>query len=178
LPLRVSAVFPYTTLFRSLVVVACIIVQLTGLASIGAMQDAVTGWYVTAAGRILETLMLTVGVVAGVRGGLLLADIIGVDIAISAAMHVTPILVLVLIVSSAAAGPGDGVGTQVPPWMLLWISLVAAVSGVLANLLSSLVMDRVYAAAAASFMTGAAAVILGDKLRAPTLAFVMGGVIP
>ncbi len=166
------------TVNSSIVVVACIIVQLTGLASIGAMQDAVTGWYVTAAGRILETLMLTVGVVAGVRGGLLLADIIGVDIAISAAMPVTPILVLVLIVSSAAAGLGYGIGTQVPPRMLLWISLVAAVSGVLANLLSSLVMDRVYAAAAASFMTGAAAVILGDKLRAPTLAFVMGGVIP
>src|SRR5690625_5816981 len=92
------------------------------------MQDAVTGWYVTAAGRILETLMLTVGVVAGVRGGLLLADIIGVDIAISAAMPVTPILVLVLIVSSAAAGLGYGIGTQVPPRMLLWISLVAAVS--------------------------------------------------
>ena len=51
--------------------------QLAGLSSISAVQDAVTGWYVTAAGRILEALMLTVGLVAGVRVGLLLADVMG-----------------------------------------------------------------------------------------------------
>lgn len=162
----------------SIVVVACIIVQLTGLASIGAMQDAVTGWYVTAAGRILETLMLTVGVVAGVRGGLLLAEAIGADIAVTAAMPVSLVTVLVLVVSSAAAGLGFGIGTHVPPRMLLWLAVVAAGSGTSAHLLSGFVLDRVYAVAAASLMTGAAAVLLGDRLRAPALIFVMGGVIP
>src|SRR5699024_646351 len=93
----------------STVVVACIIVQLAGLASIGAVQDAVTGWYLTAAGRILETLMLTAGLVVGVRGGLLLADLIGVEIAVSAAIPVSLITVVVVAVASAAMGLGYGV---------------------------------------------------------------------
>lgn len=166
------------TVNASIVVVACIIVLLAGLTSIGAMQDAVTGWYVTASGRILETLMLTVGVVAGVRGGLLLADSLGADIAVSASMPVSLITVLVLVVSGLAMGLGYGVGTQVPARLLAWAAVVAAGSTVTSHVLSGLVLDRVYTVAITSFLAGAVAVVLGDRLRAPSLIFVMCGVIP
>lgn len=165
------------TLNPSIVVVACIIVLLAGLTSIGAMQDAVTGWYVTAAGRILETLMLTVGIVAGVRGGLLVADLVGVDVSISSATPVSLASVLVLVVAGAVMGLGFGVGAQVPMRMLAAVALVAAGSAGLSHLLSD-VVDRVYAVGVASFLVGVAAVVLGDRMRAPTLVFVMGGVVP
>ncbi|WP_114853726.1 threonine/serine exporter ThrE family protein [Brachybacterium sp. YJGR34] len=162
----------------SIVVVSCIIVQLAGLSSISAVQDAVTGWYVTAAGRILEALMLTVGLVAGVRGGLLLADVLGADISVTAAMPVTLTTVLAVIVAGLGMGLGYGVGTQVPGRLLLAGSLVAAGSGVIAHVLSGLLLDRSFAAGVAAFVTGLVATALGDRLRAPALAFVMCGVIP
>lgn len=162
----------------SIVVVSCIIVQLAGLTSIGAVQDAVTGWYVTAAGRILETLMLTVGIVAGVRAGMLLADLIGADISVSASMPLSLTTVLVVIVSGVGMGLGYGVGTQVPWRVLPWISAVAAVSGLVAHLLTSLALERVYVVAIVAFGAGALAAVLGDRLRAPALLFVMGGIIP
>ena len=161
----------------SIVVVSCIIVQLAGLSSISAVQDAVTGWYVTAAGRMLEALMLTVGLVVGVRGGLLLADVSGADISVSAAIPLNLTTVVVVIISGLGMGLGYGVGTQVPI-RLLWVgALVAAGSGTIAHLLTG-VVDRTVAVGVAGFLTGLAATALADRLRAPSLAFVMAGVIP
>src|SRR5690606_41279167 len=92
----------------SVVVVSCIIVQLAGLSSISAVQDAVTGWYVTAAGRILETLMLTVGLVVGVRGGMLFASTVGANISVSASIALTLPSVLVVLVSGLRSVDGSG----------------------------------------------------------------------
>jgi uncharacterized membrane protein YjjP (DUF1212 family)/uncharacterized membrane protein YjjB (DUF3815 family) len=162
----------------SIVVVSCIIVQLAGLTSIGAVQDAVTGWYLTAAGRILETLMLTVGLVAGVRGGLLAADLIGAEIAVSAAMPISLASVVVLAVSGAAMGLGYAIGTYAPARLLLGVAIISGTSSALAHLLGELALDRVSAVAVATFLAGMASVFLGDRLRAPSLLFVMAGLIP
>ncbi|GAA1316452.1 protein of unknown function DUF1212 [Corynebacterium xerosis] len=162
----------------SIVVVSCIIVQLCGLSSIAAVQDAVTGWYVTAAGRILETLMLTVGLVAGVRGGMLLAEAIGADISVSASIPISLITVLWVVVSGIGMGIGFGVGTQVPWKVLPWMALVALISALISHLVTGLFMERLYAVTLAGLFTGLIAVVLGDRLRVPTLLFVMGGIIP
>ncbi len=166
------------TVSSSIVVVSCIIVQLAGLSSIGAVQDAVTGWYVTAAGRILETLMLTVGIVAGVRGGILLAEVLGADISVGASIPISLVTVVWVVVAGIGMGLGYGVGTQVQWRKLPWIALVAAFSAVISHVLTGLFLDRVYAVTIAAVFTGIAAVVLGDRLRAPTLLFVMGGIIP
>lgn len=166
------------TVNSSIVVVSCIIVQLSGLASIGAVQDAVTGWYLTAAGRMLETVMLTVGIVAGVRGGMLLAEVLGTDISVSASIPISLLTVVWVIVAGLGMGLGFGVGSHVPWRMLPWIAGVSLLSGLISHLLSGLVLDRVYAVSLAAFVTGMVAVALGDRLRAPALVFVMGGVIP
>lgn len=162
----------------SIVVVASIMVLLAGLTSIGAMQDAVTGWYITASGRILETLMLTVGLVAGVRGGLLLADALGAEIAVSAALPVSLASVVVLAVSGAAIGLGYAVGCHVPASQLPWMAAVAAGSSVVAHILGGFMHDRVFSVATTALLVGVGAVFLGDRFRTPALMYVMGGVIP
>ncbi|MDO5662672.1 MAG: threonine/serine exporter family protein [Brachybacterium sp.] len=162
----------------SIVVVACIIIQLAGLASIGAMQDAVTGWYVTATARILETLMLTVGLVIGVRAGLLVADLIGADIAVTYQMPITLASVAVIIIAGAVMGIGYAISVQVPARLLLWFSLVAAVSGVVSYVVGQLVGDRVWGVGTASLLAGMMSVLIATRLRAPALTFIMAGVIP
>lgn len=163
----------------SVVVVSCIIVQLAGLSSISAVQDAVTGWYVTAAGRILETLMLTVGLVVGVRGGMLFASTVGANISVSASMPISLTSVLVVLVSGLGMGLGYGVGTQTPARLLLTASLIAAGSGSLTHLLTGLLhLERAFAVSITALAVGLIATFLADRLRAPSLTFVMAGIIP
>lgn len=66
----------------SLVVVSGIIVLLAGLAVMGAAQDALDGYYVTAGARGLEVATMTLGIAVGVAGVLALANAIGLPLVI------------------------------------------------------------------------------------------------
>ena len=43
---------------------------LAGIGFMGALQDALSGFYVTAGARLTEALLATSGIIAGVSGGL------------------------------------------------------------------------------------------------------------
>ncbi|MDO4917072.1 MAG: threonine/serine exporter family protein [Rothia sp. (in: high G+C Gram-positive bacteria)] len=64
----------YCSLTNSQDVAVCIVSalagQLAGIAAYGATQDAMMGWYLSATGRLLETLMSTAGLVSGVSVGI------------------------------------------------------------------------------------------------------------
>src|SRR3954469_11787655 len=64
----------------SLVVTAGIIMLLAGINFMGAIQDALTGFPLTAGARILEAILATAGVIAGVSGGLTVGRLLGVDL--------------------------------------------------------------------------------------------------
>ncbi len=64
----------------SRVITASIILLLAGVSFLGAIQDALTGFPLTAGARILEAVIATAGAIAGVSGGLTLARVIGVGI--------------------------------------------------------------------------------------------------
>lgn len=51
-------------------IVAAIAARLAGIASYGAVQDAITGWYLSATGRLMEVATNTAGLVAGVAAGI------------------------------------------------------------------------------------------------------------
>ena len=64
----------------SLVVTAGIILLLAGINFMGAIQDALTGFPLTAGARILEAMLATAGVIAGVSGGLTVGRMLGVNL--------------------------------------------------------------------------------------------------
>lgn len=66
----------------SLVVVSGIIVLLAGLSVMGAAQDALDGYYVTAGARGLEVVMLTLGIAVGVALVLAVANAAGMPLVI------------------------------------------------------------------------------------------------
>ena len=53
---------------------------LAGIGFMGALQDALSGFYVTAGARLTEALLATAGIIAGVSGGLTFGEVIGVDV--------------------------------------------------------------------------------------------------
>ena len=64
----------------SQVVTAGIIMLLAGIGFMGATQDALAGFPITAGARILEAMLATAGVIAGVSGGLTLGRALGVHL--------------------------------------------------------------------------------------------------
>ncbi|GAA4882341.1 threonine/serine ThrE exporter family protein [Serinicoccus chungangensis] len=72
----------------SVVVISGIVVLLAGLGVLGAAQDAIDGYYVTAGARGLEVLMMTLGIAVGV------ASVLGVSRWFGVNMQVSPIIAL------------------------------------------------------------------------------------
>lgn len=64
----------------SLVITANVVMLLAGIGFLGAVQDALTGFYLTAAARSIEALLATAGLIAGVAAGLALAPPLGVSL--------------------------------------------------------------------------------------------------
>jgi uncharacterized membrane protein YjjB (DUF3815 family) len=64
----------------SQVITASIVLLLSGIGFMGAIQDALSGFYLTAGARIIEALLATAGLIAGVSAGLALAGPLGVSL--------------------------------------------------------------------------------------------------
>jgi uncharacterized membrane protein YjjP (DUF1212 family) len=64
----------------SLVITASIVLLLSGIGFMGAIQDALSGFYLTAGARIIEAMLATAGLIAGVSAGLSLAGPLGVSL--------------------------------------------------------------------------------------------------
>ncbi|MFD3510534.1 threonine/serine exporter ThrE family protein [Nocardia sp. NPDC058666] len=64
----------------ALIVAAGITVLLSGLQLVGSVQDAITGAPVTAAARMLEVVMMTAGIVAGIGLALRISTMIGIAV--------------------------------------------------------------------------------------------------
>ncbi|MBV7411606.1 threonine/serine exporter family protein [Dermabacteraceae bacterium TAE3-ERU27] len=162
----------------SIVVVACIMMLLAGLTSIGAFQDAITGWYVTASARVFETVMLTLGLVIGVQAGIMLADRVGSDISISAEVPVTLNSILVMTLAGAAIGFGFAVGCQVPARLLLACASLAAFGSLISSLMTAANFGALWSVGVASGAVGFASVMMARHLHTPAITFVMCAVVP
>jgi uncharacterized membrane protein YjjP (DUF1212 family) len=75
-----AGVEPFVDVQPSIIVASGIVLMLSGLTVVGAAQDAIDGFALTAGGRILDLTMQTLGVVLGILIGLEVARIFSVSI--------------------------------------------------------------------------------------------------
>jgi uncharacterized membrane protein YjjP (DUF1212 family) len=93
----------------SLVITASIVLLLSGIGFMGAIQDALSGFYITSGARIIEAMLATAGLIAGVSAGMALAPTLGVSLvgvrpgAVDAFTRANPPLVLVGAILAACA---------------------------------------------------------------------------
>lgn len=66
----------------TLIVIGGIVMLVAGLAIVGAVQDAIDEYYITANARLLRVTMMTAGIVAGVVIGLYIAKQMGIYVAV------------------------------------------------------------------------------------------------
>jgi uncharacterized membrane protein YjjP (DUF1212 family) len=165
------------TLPPSLVVASGIVVLLAGLSLVGAADDAISGFPVTANGRVFEVLVLTVGIVVGIGAVLDVARRLGVALDVVDNPGASASLV-VQVVSSAVVAGAWAVASYARPRA----AAVAGVAGAVAWLtfagLRELHVGPAVASAGAALVVGFAAESLSRRLEVPSLVTSACGIVP
>lgn len=162
----------------SLIVSSSIVMLLAGVNFLGAVQDALTGFPVTAGARVLEAFLATAGIVAGVSGGLEVAELLGVDLGDldpGAYSLAEPAL---MVLGGAVASAAFACACYAPMRALLPIGVVAAVSiGGYA-----LALDRgvgvAWSSALAALVLGLISYPAAVRARIPALVVVTACIMP
>lgn len=162
----------------SQVVTANIIMLLAGIGFMGALQDALTGFYITATARLTEAFLATAGIVAGVSFGLSLGRILGLAIPRLEPGTYTLQSVGMLGVGSALAAAAFAFASYAPKRILGPVALVAGVAIVSSRLLEQAGLDRAWAVAVAALLVGLVSFTIAGRFRVPPLVVVVPAIVP
>ncbi|MBP2472950.1 uncharacterized membrane protein YjjP (DUF1212 family) [Crossiella equi] len=162
----------------SLVVATGIVVLLSGLAIVGSVQDAITGYNVTAAGRAMEVLILTAGLVIGVLLVLRLAVSLGFPL--SLAEPPPPFLahVPLMIVAGGLTSLCFAWASYATPLALGVAGIAGALGTAGYGLLTVLGIDMVVASAGAAVVIGFVGGVISRRWRIPPLVIAVSGLTP
>jgi uncharacterized membrane protein YjjP (DUF1212 family) len=162
----------------SLVISTSIVMLLAGVNFLGAIQDALTGFPVTAGARILEAFLATAGVVAGVSGGLQIADVIGVDLGRLDPGAYAIADIPVMVVGGAIAAAAYAFSAYAPLRALTPIAAVAAVAIALYAGAYNRGFGIAWSSALAALLLGLAGYPVAARARIPALVVVAAGITP
>ncbi|GAA4698229.1 threonine/serine exporter family protein [Nocardioides conyzicola] len=163
----------------SLVVTANIIMLLAGIGFMGALQDALSGFYVTAGARLTEALLATAGIIAGVSGGLTFGEVIGVDVGqiepgVGADLKGVPVMAL----GAAICAAGFAFASYAPRRSFVPIGLIAAAAMAISQSITIGGFGRTWPTAFAATFVGFISYGIAARLRIPPLVIVVSAVVP
>lgn len=161
----------------SLVVASGIVVLLSGLSVVGAAQDAIEGYYVTAGARAFEVLVLTLGIVVGITVVLSLSHRLGVIMTISTDSPTNASAAVQVLASAVIAG-----AFAVSSYAGGLSAAVAALAGGsgwgILLLMSGLNAGRPTASAVAALLAGFTTQLVARRLHVPALAVTTASIVP
>ncbi|MCH1867626.1 threonine/serine exporter ThrE family protein [Nocardioides sp. CFH 31398] len=162
----------------SLVVTANIVMLLAGIGFMGALQDALSGFYITAGARITEALLATAGIIVGVSAGLTVTEVVGL-----APERLIPgrtsLEELVLTAPGAAIGAAAFAVACYAPWRVIApIGVIAAVAFGVNQAVFEASSSRPLATGVGAFVIGLVAFGVAGRVRVPPLVVAVPAVIP
>jgi uncharacterized membrane protein YjjP (DUF1212 family) len=163
----------------SLVVAAGITALLSGMSVVGTVQDAISGFPVTAAGRAVEIAVLSAGLLTGVILGLRLGLLVGLDL--NPAGEVGPEVVRfgISAVSAAAAAAMYALASYAPVRSLLGAGLSGAIGWSVYGALTRFAeFDPVLATGAAAVVVGVATGIARRGSGVHSHVIILSGIVP
>lgn len=161
----------------TLIVVGGIIMLVAGLAIVGAVQDAIEEYYLTATARILRVAMLTIGIVVGILVGLYTARKLGLGITVSPnPLQLTDLHFQVIGGAGIAAAYALSVQTRLRA--ILWAGLIGG--GALAIMYEARNFDIsiIPATGVAAFFVGLVASLFSRLWRTPSSGVIAAGIVP
>ncbi len=161
-----------------------IVLLLTGLTFVGAMQDAVTGYTLTAVARLGEALFLTAGIVVGIVAGLELAALAGinielhVDATVSVIIPNQPLPITLAVVGAGLAGVSLTIASYSPLRPAIIGGIAAAAAELVLIGLGLAGVGQVVATGAAAVLVGFLATLISIRRQAPALITATAAIMP
>lgn len=162
----------------SVVVTANIILLLSGIGFMSALQDALTGFYVTASARLLEVFLATAGIIAGISVGLAIAGALDLKIATLDPGQVTWQTTAVNVAGAMIAAGAFVVAAYGPKRAIVPVSMVAGAAMLVFAPLVNSGAERPWAAAVAAVLIGLVAYAVAGRFKVPALLIVIPAVAP
>lgn len=162
----------------SLVVTANIIMLLAGIGFMGGLQDALSGFYITAGARMTEALLATAGIIAGVSGGLAVGEVVGVGIGRVEPGSTDLGTLPVLVAGSAICAAAFAYSAYAPRRSLVPIALVGGLAAGVSALGANAGVGRTWPTGFAAFLIGLVAYSVSGRFRIPPLVVVVPAIVP
>ncbi|MEE6273699.1 threonine/serine exporter family protein [Georgenia sp. MJ206] len=161
----------------SLVVASGIVVLLAGLSLVGAAEDAISGFPITAAARSFEVVVLTLGIVVGIAGVLDMARRVGVPLVlVDPPVNTSPLLVQVLAALACAAT--WAVAAYSRPRAVAVAGGAGALAWLVFSGVTALGVGPAVASAVAAVVVGALSEAVGGRWGVPTIVTSVCGIVP
>ncbi len=161
----------------SLVVAGGIVALLPSVAMLSAVQDALAGYVVTAAGRVVEVFVLLAGIASGVGLVLAVAVPLGVPLReVSAEPAVAPLWMR--LTGGALASAFFLLSVYAPPRLLVPAAAIGTTSGLVFAGGTALGVQPLYATATAAVVAGTVAVVVAGRYDVPALVPAVAGFMP
>ncbi|MGB0101970.1 MAG: threonine/serine exporter family protein [Nocardioides sp.] len=162
----------------SLVVTANLIMLLAGIGFMGAIQDALSGFYITAGARGTEAILATAGIIAGVSGGLTIGEMLGVNVGRLDPGVANLKDASVMALGAAICAAAFAFASYAPRRTLAPIGVVAALAILIAQSVTASGLGRTWSTALAAFFVGLVSYTVAGRLRVPPLVVVVSAVVP
>ncbi|MBO0866562.1 MAG: threonine/serine exporter family protein [Mycobacterium sp.] len=161
------------------VVAANIVVLLSGLATVGSVQDAITGYQLTAVSRMMDILLSSAGILVGVSIAVRIGRAVGMDVSVVPDM---PVVAGLSVPVYMLAGAFGAAAAAIAGYAPIRAALAAGIAGATATLLFFGLQLVHVTAIASSFVaaaaTGLVGTLLAPRLRATPLVIIMAGIVP
>jgi uncharacterized membrane protein YjjP (DUF1212 family) len=162
----------------SRVITAGIVMLLAGIGFMGATQDALTGFPITAAARMLEAMLATAGIIAGVSLGLTVGDLLGVELGRVRPGAAGLAEASMMAFGAAVTAAAFAFSAYAPLRALVPVAAVATVGSAVWTLTYRVELGAAWAAAAAAVAIGVVSYSVAGRVRVPPLVVVVPAIVP
>lgn len=162
----------------TLLVVGGIVMLVAGLVIVGAIQDAIDEYYVTANARLTKVMMQTTGIVVGILVALYTARQLGVGIAVSPDPLVANSFEF-QVVGAAIAAAGFALAGQTRRRAVVGIGVIGGLGlCIMSYTMTHMAISVVPASGIAALFIGVSAAIISRFWRTPSVGIISGGIVP
>lgn len=172
-----AGIEPFVGIRPSIIVASGIVLMLAGLTVVGAAQDAIDGFALTAGGRILDLTMQTLGVVIGILVGLELGSVLGftMDLPDDAAPFGPLVSVFAgAIIIAVAVAVFNGAGMRI----ILVSALLSAITIAAYTVATTLQLHPAAASALGALLASFVGVLIAHNLHVPSVAVTTAAIVP
>lgn len=161
-----------------------IVMLLSGMTLVGSVQDALTGYMLTAVARLGDVLFLTAGIVVGILAGLQIAALAGIQIELhvdATESFVIPnrlLPILLAVAGAALAGACLTIASYARPRAVVTAGVVAGLAELVLIGLGNAGFGQVVATGIAAVGVGVLATVLSIRQQAPALVTATAGITP